>query len=229
MTPIEYTVIRSARRRTAAIKINHGVTEVRVPTWVSDGWVRDWVESRRSWIEKNQQRLQDELSSSCLKIEQGGVLPYRGGLLYVFWKIGGRAEVNKQGEQLLITLSSRSKKSELEQVKGLLQRWYKTAAEVYLQERVVLWSDVMGLYPNSMKIKGYRRRWGSCSSERDVSFNWRLIFADEALVDYVVIHELAHIQHMNHSADFWAVVLEYSPQFKALKKELHSKSGWLLW
>ena len=229
MTPIEYTVIRSARRRTAAIKINHNVTEVRVPVWVSDGWVSDWVESRRSWIEKHQQRIQEELNVSCLKIEQGGLLPFRGNRVHVFWHNGPRTSVNRQGDQLLITLSSRSKKSELEQVKGLLQKWYKSEAEVYLQERVLLWSDVMGLYPNSMKLKGYRRRWGSCSSKRDLSFNWRLIFADEALVDYVVIHELAHIKHMNHSAEFWEVVQSFSPEFKSLRKELHSKSGWLLW
>ena len=78
----------------------------------------------------------------------------------------------------------------------------------------------MGVTPIAVKINSAMRRWGSCSSRMSLNFSWRLIMADDAIIDYVVVHELAHIKEMNHSARFWAVVESVLPDFRERKRKL---------
>ena len=98
-----------------------------------------------------------------------------------------------------------------------------------INERVGHYSRVMGLVPKKVSVKEQRRRWGSCSSLTGaVHFNWRLVMAPPAVLDYVVVHELAHIKHPNHSRDFWALVAQYAPGCKACRKWLRINGGKLV-
>ena len=91
---------------------------------------------------------------------------------------------------------------------------YKMKAKEYLKQKCQLFSHKMGIQYGTVRINGARTRWGSCNSKGDINFTYRLIFAAEELVDYVVVHELAHIKEMNHSANFWAIVEEAMPDYK---------------
>ncbi len=97
---------------------------------------------------------------------------------------------------------------------------YKKQAKVYFQQKCQHFSGQMGLKPTSVKVNGAKTRWGSCNHRGDVNFTYRLIFAPEELIDYVVVHELAHRKEMNHSADFWAIVEQIMPDYRSRRKKL---------
>lgn len=79
---------------------------------------------------------------------------------------------------------------------------------------------IMGLYGNRITVKNQKTRWGSCSSKRNLNFNYKLAYMPQEILDYVVVHELAHLRHMNHSREFWALVEQYIPDYRA-------RRGWL--
>ena len=98
-------------------------------------------------------------------------------------------------------------------------------AAAVIPERVAFYAKLMGVTPAAVKINGAKTRWGSCSGKNSLNFSWRLMLCEPDAVDYVVVHELAHIREHNHSPRFWAVVAEVLPDYKARRKmlrELHS-------
>ena len=97
----------------------------------------------------------------------------------------------------------------------------REAARAKLEERLAHWSAKVGVDFGRVSVRDQKTRWGSCSSKGDLSFNWRLVFAPQAVLDYVVIHELAHRREMNHSKRFWAIVAEYSPDYREHRRWLH--------
>jgi len=82
------------------------------------------------------------------------------------------------------------------------------------------YAGLMSASPTAVKINGAKTRWGSCSAKKSLNFSWRLVMADDSVIDYVVVHELAHITEMNHSARFWAIVAGVLPDYKERQKQL---------
>lgn len=101
-----------------------------------------------------------------------------------------------------------------------LERFLKTTARAYILPRLEKLAGIMKTSYNQVRFKEQKTRWGSCSSQRNLNFNWRLVHAPPEVIDYVLIHELAHLTHMNHSHRFWQLVARYDPDHKAHR-------GWL--
>jgi len=99
----------------------------------------------------------------------------------------------------------------------------KQKAKELIDPLVEKWSQKMGVTPISVGYRYNKSRWGSCSAKNRLNFNTKLAMMNEDFVEYVVVHELAHIRHKNHSKDFWDEVREYLPDFKERKKFQHSK------
>jgi predicted metal-dependent hydrolase len=95
----------------------------------------------------------------------------------------------------------------------LLQKWLADQAEAAILNQVQSRAKQMGVRPTGISIRSQRTRWGSCSTRGTLSFNWRLIMAPPDVLDYVVVHELAHMKERNHSKSFWAVVQKYCPDY----------------
>ncbi|MAY41090.1 MAG: hypothetical protein CMI05_02065 [Oceanospirillaceae bacterium] len=226
---MNYNVIRSRKRKTAAIRISEKGVEIRVPHWVSDQWITEWVENKRTWIERKNLVLSQQLEATCLKVEQGAAFPYRGKSFQLHWDVGKRRSVSIEGNRLLVTISNRSKRPQADRASEGLKEWYKTEAKAYLEKRLIYWANCMGCSPKLLIVKDYKRRWGSCNQRGEVSLNWRLIFAEEKLIDYVVIHELAHLTHLNHSLEFWNLVGEYCPEWRSCREALQKCNGWVFW
>lgn len=106
-------------------------------------------------------------------------------------------------------------------------RFMEQAKKVF-EEKALFYAHVMGVYYQRITVREQKTRWGSCSSKRNLNFNWRLLLAPEQVLDYVVIHELAHLIEMNHSSDFYAVVASVMPDFKVWQRWL-KENGALLW
>lgn len=101
-----------------------------------------------------------------------------------------------------------------------LRLFYKREGVKYLSHRVQHLAASTGLQPSSVRFREQSTRWGSCSSKAAINLNWRLIVFRPQLIDYVIIHELCHIQHMNHSQKFWSLVEKFEPNYEVLIKEL---------
>ena len=95
-----------------------------------------------------------------------------------------------------------------------------TRAKMYLPQRVEYYGGLMGLMPLGISITGARTRFGSCSSAGRICFSWRLMQYPDEAVDYVVVHELAHLAYMNHSRDFYALIEKFMPDYRRRKKLL---------
>ncbi|HCG00334.1 MAG TPA: hypothetical protein DEV93_07290, partial [Chloroflexi bacterium] len=107
-----------------------------------------------------------------------------------------------EGEKLRILVPSFDE----HEIVGALQSWYRLEATSKLRERVDHWSAVLGVKSLQLTIRDQRTRWGSCSARGRLSFSWRLILAPFDVLDYVVLHEVAHLREHNHSRRFWAIV-----------------------
>jgi len=103
-----------------------------------------------------------------------------------------------------------------------LEQQYRARAKKHLPARVAHFAAIMGVSPTQVKINGAKTRWGSCSAQGNLNFSWRVMLADDDVIDYVVVHELAHLRQMNHSKAFWAVVAQVLPDYQLRQAKLRS-------
>lgn len=108
------------------------------------------------------------------------------------------------------------------------RRRYREIARDIFTQKVAYYAQIMNVTYGRISIREQKTRWGSCSSEGNLNFNWRLIFAPEEVLDYIVVHELAHRKEMNHSPAFYNVVREVLPEYKKQQKWLR-ENGQKLW
>ena len=135
----------------------------------------------------------------------------------------GRIEFYVEKHRSWIEKSLERVKRESELVSAMSEREIaelKKSAKIYFKDKIELYSNIMGLKYSRMRITSAKKRFGSCSSAGNISFSYRLMLYPEAAREYVVVHELAHLVHMNHSADFYALIAKYMPDYKERKKLL---------
>ena len=101
-----------------------------------------------------------------------------------------------------------------------LEAKLRAQAKEILPQKAAYYAKLMGVSPSQVKVTGARTRWGSCSGRGNLNFSWRLMLADDTEIDYVVVHELAHLREMNHSPRFWAVVEAALPDYKQRRLRL---------
>lgn len=109
-----------------------------------------------------------------------------------------------------------------------LEKKYRVAAKQYIYERVEYYLPLTGGHYTNIRIGDQKTRWGSCSSNKTLSFSWRLMLAPPRVLDYVVIHELCHLTHMDHSKEFWAKVASIDPDYKEHRQWLKDNGDTLI-
>lgn len=102
----------------------------------------------------------------------------------------------------------------------LIDKFYLNESKIYITPKVEQWAKIMNLYPLVIKYRKTKRQWGSCSYQNSLSFNTMLMKLPQDVIEYVIIHELAHIKHKNHQKAFWELVAQHSPNHKQLRKQL---------
>ena len=115
-----------------------------------------------------------------------------------------------------------------EKIQKYLQYWYRSRARERLIEKVERYSKLIGVSSKGFRLGSFKSKWGSCDSRRKLAFNWNLIKAPHAVIDYVVIHELCHIIQPNHSKLFWQEVEKYDPSYKERKDWLKKHGSELI-
>ncbi|MDR1067446.1 MAG: M48 family metallopeptidase [Clostridiales bacterium] len=209
---MEYTLIRS-RRKTLEIRVRTGAgVEARAPLDTPIACVEDFIASKEAWILK---MLAAQRLNLRAPLNYGSKAPFMGEDFLIVARDGDEAGFD--GERFYIPVGQ-----SLEAIRKLIITALKKAGEPIFKRRAAYYADIMGLYPSTIKVSAATSRWGSCSSKNRVNFSWMLAAADEALIDYVVTHELAHIAEHNHSPRFWALVKGVLPDYKERERELRN-------
>lgn len=107
--------------------------------------------------------------------------------------------------------------AQLNEARNQIKDWMIAKAGELLRERTAYYGKLIGVEYNNVRIKDTKTRWGSCSSKKNLNFSFRIIMAPERVMDYVVIHELCHLRHMNHKAEFWNLVAQHIPDYEEQK------------
>jgi predicted metal-dependent hydrolase len=125
------------------------------------------------------------------------------------------------GENFLVYINESIKNCERKDtVRTALVKWYRERARYVFEERTSFYSRMLKLYPGTIRIKEQKTMWGSCSGRGNINYNWRLIMAPIDILDYVVVHELCHLKHKNHSKEFWNLVESIFPDYSQNRKWL---------
>jgi predicted metal-dependent hydrolase len=220
---IECTVIRSAaRKRTMQLTVDAGRNVVvRVPVRTGLPEIRAFVERRRAWITG---RLEKAIAVPAERqFTEGAALPYMGRTLAleIVPAPGNRASVAMRGEALRAAVPFDSAgAAPHESVRRAVLAWYRTRAAAAVDEFIRSWTPFAGKNPTRVWIRDQKTRWGSCAADGSLRLNWRLAMADPQLIEYVVVHELAHLTHRNHGPGFWAEVERALPDWKARRLAL---------
>jgi predicted metal-dependent hydrolase len=188
--------------------------EVVVPRRMALRHVEPFVRDKSRWIERTLRRFREaEEALPAPELEHGGSVPYLGRelLLRVSVEPGRvRDHVARRGEVLHVKLGSAGPDA----VRAALERWYRRRARVEVAARLDAATRRAGSRYTGLTIRSQRTRWASCSSNGAMSFNWRLLLAPEPILDYVVEHEVAHLELLDHSPRFWQLLASRCPEYR---------------
>ena len=221
-TYIEYEVRRSKRRKkTIQLTVEGGVARVAAPSVVTLSELHEFVRHRARWI---LDRLSEPRNGEPLRLVNGEELPYLGRSLRMVVR---RADVDlpQVGFDNLRLLVAAPRGVSVcgrrEMVFSAISAWYRARAEEHVRASVERWRSKFGVSVMPPVLIGNQRSfWGSCSPDGTLRFSWRTMMLEPALIDYIVVHELAHLEVMNHSKAFWAVVSKVMPDALQRRRRL---------
>jgi predicted metal-dependent hydrolase len=201
---IGYNIRRSDRARRVLVKVDaaRGV-EVVLPRRAAEREAAAAISELRPWIERRVAELE---RARAVVAARGNTLPYLGESLRLIAQ-AGRRRVHRRGNELLVPAAAAARLAALE-------RWYRTAARQEIVPRLDRACALAGTTYAGLTIRGQRTRWASCSPTGTMSFNWRLMLAPPSVLDYVVWHEVCHLEVMDHSPDFWALLSRRCPDYR---------------
>ncbi|MBN46669.1 MULTISPECIES: M48 family metallopeptidase [unclassified Methylophaga] len=211
-------VVRSPRRKSLAIKIQDGNVTVHLPKLMPLWLAKQFVMRKQHWIQDKLRHYQQRPPER--QFIDGELQPFMGEHypLHIIHE-SQRQRLHVQFDQQKFLIMAPDSASSI-QIRQALARWYRHQAEALLTARVKQLAKHTGLQPNQVQIKSYKSRWGSCNIRGDIQLNWQLVQATKPISDYVIIHELCHLQQHNHSKAFWQLVEQFDPNYRQHR-------GWL--
>jgi hypothetical protein len=214
--PIAYRIRRSERARRVRVTVDpaRGV-EVVLPRRAAEREAAAAVRELRPWIERRFAEL--ERSRQAI-VDRGATVPYLGTTLRLVPQ-RERTRVHRRGADLLVPAGDH---------RPALERWYRRAARLEIAPRLDDATTAAGTRYTALTIRGQKTRWASCARSGAMSFNWRLLLAPEGVLDYVVWHEVCHLEIMDHSPRFWALLAAWCPDYREQAKWLRRNGGTLV-
>jgi len=207
LTMLPDQIIRS-KRKTLSISINENAELiVRAPNRISDQKIQDFINEKKNWITRNQSvvtaRNKDTAKDKNMLLYLGTLFPLKTD--------NDAKKISFNGEEFFADLQNKEKTNKS------LKTWYKKKFKEVAVPRLFYFAKKHNLQINQVRIKEQRTLWGSCSSRNNINLNFLLIMAPLKVIDYVIIHELVHTIHKNHSVNFWNAVEEIMPNYKEAK------------
>jgi predicted metal-dependent hydrolase len=218
LSAIPYRIRRSQRAQRARILVGGEGVEVVVPPRFPLSEVEPFVEEKRAWIERTLRRMEEtDAELPPARLADGGEVPYLGRRLRLVVRVEAqrvREHAALREDTLAVALPPGAPLGDA------VERWYRRCAREEVAPLLDAACARAGTAYSGLQIRGQRTRWASCSSTGVMSFNWRLLLAPQAILEYVVEHEVAHLQVLDHSQSFWALLASRCPDWK-------SREAWL--
>jgi len=203
-------VIKSKRKTLSLSVDKDGRVTVRAPYSCSDKRIEEFLIENQGWINRQKERIRKNSEAfSDFGVFDNGKFLLLGKVFTIRMSEVSACEI----EERVIYLPKTNPEKELEKT-------LKRIALNYFTERTEYFSSLSSLVPSSVKVSSAKTRWGSCSRERRINFSFYLIMCPVDVIDYVIVHELCHIKHMNHSSAFWEEVKKYIPDYREKRKWL---------
>jgi len=201
-TPFEFRVRRSPRARRVRVSVDGtGEVEVVLPKRAPERAAAQAVRELTPWIERRRRTL---ARAAAEVARPEGTVPYLGRDLRLVPQ-PGRERVHRRGDDLLVPKRDAA---------AAIERWYRRQARAEIGPRLDAAVARAGTSYTGLTIRGQKTRWASCSTTGHMSFNWRLLLAPEEVLDYVVEHEVCHLERMDHSPRFWALLESRVPDWR---------------
>ncbi|MBP9709011.1 MAG: M48 family metallopeptidase [Oligoflexales bacterium] len=211
----------SAKRKNPAIEILPGqIVKVIVPEGYGQLQVNALIKKKTNWIVEKLREVKDFPAHRKREFISGESFPLLGKE-YRLKVIKGHVGPAKQEGDRLLANSMSGIASDVE--KEVIE-FYKSIAKEKLELRVKYFANKLALEPKEIRVGDFKSQWGSCTPDGVISFNWQIIAAPSSVVDYVVVHELCHLKHLNHSKEFWVLVASVLPSYKEMKNKLKNFS-----
>ena len=199
---MDYTIRRSPRARRVRVSVDTaGGIEVVLPRRAPERAAAQAVRELEGWIVRRRRSL---ARAAAEVARPAGTVPYLDTDLRLVPQ-PGRERVHRRGDELLVPRRD---------AHAALERWYRRQARAEIGPRLDAATDRAGTSYSGLTIRSQKTRWASCSSRGHMSFNWRLLLAPEAVLDYVVEHEVCHLELMDHSPRFWALLESRVPDWR---------------
>ena len=214
---LNYRLIRKRSNRHCYMYIKNGSLEIRSPAKMGIADIERFIRHKERWISRHIEK------SKKRQIDPKEHFLYIGvkyPVSIVAQRDASVREMEFDGKTAIFRLSVTQEADIRKEIENLTESYYKTNAPNVILPRVRYWSEKMGLTPSKVSFRKARSRWGSCSTKNTISLNTRLLCLPQHLSDYIIVHELAHIIHKNHSREFWRCVERYIPDTKAYRLEL---------
>lgn len=216
---MEHTVIRS-KRKTLSVEVDtQAQVIVRAPLHMAEHHIKRFIVLKQAWIKRVQSEMRKHVREYAPKrfVENEAFLFL--GKTYTLKFVPAAYPIHIAGRYLLISKLYRGC------VRAKLLQWYRTQARCILVERAATYAQWSGLQYTGLGITDARTRWGSCNHKNKINFAWRLIQAPLPVIDYVVVHELVHTIHKNHSQEYWNAVQQFMPDYKQYKRWLRDHNN----
>jgi len=222
-TTIEYQVRRSKRRKkTIQVTVDGNGVRVAAPMRTPDRELRTFVRKRAAWIIKHSANAR--LAAAPKRFVSGETLPYLGRDVRMVVEPADAPSPEVRFDQWrfrVAALTTLDDEERSERIRCAVIEWYRARAAERIPADVDRWWPRLGRGGKPrVLIRDQRRRWGSCARDGTLRFSWRAMMLEPALIDYIVVHELAHLTHQNHSADFWALVHSAMPDAANRRRRL---------
>lgn len=211
--------IKYSRRRTLAICVKKDANIIIYsPMRLSIKRIEGFIEDKKVWLENTVLKVKTRIKISN-NFEKWKKIKYLGGIFILNFVDEDFDNLKFEWNSILI-----SSKNKLE-AQDILKKWYMNNAFNILNERVIKYARIMELTYNKLKLSNASWSWWTCTSKKNLLFNWRLLQYEEKIIDYVIVHELSHLIEPNHSQKFWNIVIKYCPNYKELRKILKEKEN----
>ena len=200
-------IIRS-KRRTISLEVKRdGSLIVRAPTITPRGQIEALVKSKERWIRKKQELLKQQ----SLEVPAKQFIP---GELFLYLGVPYTLEVVcEQADPLVLKDKFYLAANSQNNAQLVFTNWYRKHAALVIKELVAHRAQQNGFAYDRIRISSARTRWGSCGQKGSLNFTWRLVMAPREVIDYVVVHEMVHLQVRNHSKAFWGEVRDLMPEY----------------
>lgn len=216
---VTYTLKRSGRRRSIGLRIDDRGLTVSMPLRASEKWLHSVLQDKARWVVEKLDGWQTRKVAEP-RWADGETIDYLGGQLILRVRPSlFAAPAQQHGGELWVFVADDNDASQIERA---VTDWYRSEAQLLFVERVAHYAPLLGVMPRAVKLSAARTQWGCCTARGTVRLNAQLVRLPQRLVDYVVVHELAHLREMNHSEAFWRVVRDACPDYGRMRRELRA-------